>query len=442
MQTLTITSTPLGRTEKIQLAIPEARTPAEKQLQQYIIDSLKSKMPVLLPLAFSNQSMLELAKHLLRHRTASKATLSSYFYDIYRFSTWLNMQPDQMIQSCKDQDGDPNPKAVTKFNKLFDDYVGELQAQNLTPGGVNGMLKGIKALFRINGIRLELNYSLPNRVTYRPRSPSQEELQKLLNIADLRSRVIITLFAFGGFREGTLIQLKYRHVKHDLEAGIVPLHIHVEAEITKGKYHDYDTFLGQEAVNYLKLYLDLRRKGTNKILPENIHDESPLIKNMHLRRTIPVSNSAIYLIMRKLYRKAGLISEKAVGRRYDICVHSIRKFFRTQLSSLNVQTDYIEYMMGHTISTYHDVQMKGIDYLRGIYAASGFSIQSKTRVSKMDTLKEIARAMGLNPEEILTREAQANPNATIIGQERFEDNQIKQISLALKQQVLKEIREG
>ncbi len=99
-------------------------------------------------------------------------------------------------------------------------------------------------------------------------------------------------------------------------------------------------------------------------------------------------------------------------------------------------------MMGYTVSTYHDVQMKGIDYLRGIYAASGLSIQPKTRCSKIDTLKEIARAMGLNPEEILTREAQASPNATIVGQERFEENQIKQISLALKQQVLKEIREG
>jgi len=120
MQTLTITSTPLGRTEKIQFAIPEARTAADKQLQQYIIDSLKTKMPVTIPMTFSNQSMLELAKHLLRHRTASKPTLSSYAYNVYRFSNWLNMQPDQMIQNCKDQDGDINPKAVTKFNKLFD----------------------------------------------------------------------------------------------------------------------------------------------------------------------------------------------------------------------------------------------------------------------------------------------------------------------------------
>ena len=166
------------------------------------------------------------------------------------------------------------------------------------------------------------------------------------------------------------------------------MHVHVEAEITKGKYHDYDTFLGQEAVNYLRLYLQMRRKGTDKIPPENIQDESPLIRNMCLRRSTPVTNGAIYLIIRNLYRKAGLISSEAIGRRHDICVHSIRKFFRTQLAALNVQTDYIEYMMGHTISTYHDIEMKGIEYLRGIYAASGLSIQAKTRVSKITLSKK------------------------------------------------------
>jgi hypothetical protein len=52
------------------------------------------------------------------------------------------------------------------------------------------------------------------------------------------------------------------------------------------------------------------------------------------------------------------------------------------------------------------------------------------------------RAWGMNPDELLTREASANPNATVIGQDRYEDNQIRQLSLALKQQMLKEIREG
>ena len=56
----------------------------------------------------------------------------------------------------------------------------------------------------------------------------------------------------GRFREGTLVKLKYRHIRDDLEKGIVSLHVYIEAEITKGKYHDYDTFIGKEAAAYLR----------------------------------------------------------------------------------------------------------------------------------------------------------------------------------------------
>jgi hypothetical protein len=71
-------------------------------------------------------------------------------------------------------------------------------------------------------------------------------------------------------------------------------------------------------------------------------------------------------------------------------------------------------MKGHTINTYHDIEMKGIEYLRGIYSTSGLSNKPKTRVSKIDALKEIIRAWSLNPEEILTRGALTNPHATVI----------------------------
>jgi hypothetical protein len=69
----------------------------------------------------------------------------------------------------------------------------------------------------------------------------------MLDKSDAREGFIIAAFATGGFREGTLSKLKYRHIKEDLEAGRVPIHVHVEIDITKGKYHDYDTFLNAEA---------------------------------------------------------------------------------------------------------------------------------------------------------------------------------------------------
>jgi len=66
-------------------------------------------------------------------------------------------------------------------------------------------------------------------------------------------------------------------------------------------------------------------------------------------------------------KKAGIISP---GNPYKVKVHSLRKFFKTQLLALGVQPDYVDYMMGYTIDTYHDVQSKGIEFLRGIYAVA------------------------------------------------------------------------
>ncbi len=85
--------------------------------------------------------------------------------------------------------------------------------------------------------------------------------------------------------------------------------------------------------------------------------------------------------------------------------------------------------------------MKGIEYLRGIYTASGLSIRPKTRVSKIDALKEIIRAWGLNPDEILTKDALTRPNATMASRNELQDHQLHQLSIALKQELLREIRE-
>jgi hypothetical protein len=73
--------------------------------------------------------------------------------------------------------------------------------------------------------------------------------------------------------------------------------------------------------------------------------------------------------------------------------------------ALGVQSDYVDYMMGHTVDTYHDIQSLGVDKLRNIYASAGLSIRPKTKTNKIELIKEYVRALGVNPEEVLTREA-------------------------------------
>jgi len=203
---------------------------------------------------------------------------------------------------------------------------------------------------------------------------------------------------------------------------------------------DYDTFLGAEAARFLKLYIEQRKKGTAKIPPENLTDESPLIRDE--TRTTPksIGSKQVRKLVHQLYLKAGLIKQPR-GRMYDLRVHSLRKYFKTQLLALGVQPDYVDYMMGHTIDTYHAIQSLGIDKLRNAYEASGLAIRPKTQVSKVEALKEIIRAWGMNPEQVLTRDALADGATTHKSTEDIENHQLAILSSQLKQLIRQEATE-
>ena len=350
------------------------------------------------------------------------------------------MAPDALISDVKDQDGLVKMEKIPAHVKVLEDYVAELQDQGLAPSRVSNYVKAIRSLYRVNGIEIKLPYAISRRNVRKDRAPKPEELRHLLGVADLREKVIISMMALGGFREGTLVRLRYRHVREDLERGAVPLHVHVEPEITKGKYHDYDTFLGAEAVEYLKLYLQARRNGNLdvRLKPEEIHNDSPLTCDIRSRTPRPIGEKQIYKTIHQLYFEAGLLKQGQNGG-YTLCVHSLRKFFKTQLEALGVNSDYIEYMMGHTVSVYHDIQSKGVEFLREIYAAAGLSIRTKTCLSKIEMLKSFAQGIGLNPEKILTQEALSEPHRIHVGPHEREERQITLLCQALKESLKREL---
>jgi integrase len=443
-------STNLGRAAKpMPMTMSNIQSPqtAEASLlcppdvERFIREALLKRKPSLIPFATVSHSLVETAKYLKRHCSQSHSTAYLYIWSVHQYCEWCGADPDQLICECFSEDELPNQKALLLEARRLDDYVGMLQSDNYSPGHISNCVKAVKTFFRVNGLRLELPSKMHKYVLSRDRAPTPEEIAKAIDLTDVRGKTIVSMLALGGFRIGTLCKLQYRHVREDLEKGKVPIHMHVEAAITKGKYHDYDTFIGQEAADYLKAYLEARRSGglPNKIPPESISDESPLIRDEHSRIVKSLTPSQVYNIVHRLMAQAGLLGSKT-GRRYAMRPHSMRKFFRTQMAALGVQTDYIGYMMGHTISTYNDIQMKGIDFLRGVYAASGLCIKSKTKPSRMETLKEMIRAFGWNPEEILTKEALSMPHRTVVAA-GSDDSQIETLLRALKQELKQELAE-
>ena len=95
--------------------------------------------------------------------------------------------------------------------------------------------------------------------------------------------------------------------------------------------------------------------------------------------------------------------------------------------------------MGHTISTYHDIQSKGIEFLRNVYSNAGFSIRPKAQNSKIDMVKEFVRGLGLNPEDVLTRNALAEPHRIYATNQEREDDQIRALSRAFMDNLKREL---
>jgi len=425
--------------QPVKLNLGKVLAAGEKGLVSYIITAFTSERPNLLPFLFDNQSLIKLARHFLRHCSGSPHSLYSYTSTVHKYSAWLGHIPDVIIQDVKPKGNIPDPLRVQNHVGFIEDYIASLQDEGLSPGRVHCYAKHIKTFYRVNGVKIDLNEPLSRRVTYRDRSPKPEELTRVLEIADLREKVIVSMLALGAFREETLAKLQYRHVRDDLEKDVVPIHVHVEAEITKGKYGDYDTFIGAEVAEYLRLYLEQRRLGSpdGRNPQETLTDDSPLIRDATSHTPRPIGPKQIRKLVHQLYVRAGLIKQPR-GRMYELRVHSLRKYFKTQLLSLGVQPDYVDYMMGHTVDTYHDIQMKGVEFLRNIYASSGLAIKPKTKVSKIEALKEIIRAWGMNPEQILTREALTQGAAVYNSPEDFENQQLAVLSRSLKELIRQE----
>src|SRR5437867_3743695 len=248
-------------------------------LPEFIIKGLASHQPALIPFVLRNDSLVGMARYFLRDRSGSTKSLYTYCNTVLAYSRRMGYQPDQIVADVKLHDL-PNPARLEKHRKFLRDCLAELQDQGRSPGRVHNYSKMIRTFYRCSDIELRITNVPSPRPIYRDRAPTQEEIAKLLDIATLREKCIISLTALGGFREETLASLKYGDVREELEAGKVPLHIFVPASIVKGKYTSHDTFIGLEGVSFLRLYFDAREGGhLRHIRPEVLTDDSPLIRD-------------------------------------------------------------------------------------------------------------------------------------------------------------------
>ncbi|HZY94917.1 MAG TPA: hypothetical protein VFE98_08705 [Candidatus Bathyarchaeia archaeon] len=382
-----------------------------KGLVRYILEGLTSSRPSLIPLIVQNKSLIELARHFLRRYSGSIMSLYAYTNTVAAYAKSWDATPDQLITDAR-----KNKKRISHHEKAIEEYIAQLQDAGRTPGRIHGVAKQLRTWYRCNGVELKLSTVPRPKVTYKDRSPTQQELALLLDAADLRGKCVVSLPALGGFRETTLSLLKYRHVREDLEKGLDTIHVHVERDIVKGEYDSYDTFIRGEAIQYLKQYLDARRTGRldPRIKPETITDNSPLIRDALWDKTRgsdqpkPVGPKAIYKLVHELFVKTGLV--KPGDKHYTLRFHTFRKFFKTNLVAAGVPESHADYFLGHVSDTYNQVRDLGVDKLRASYSKGQLGIRPQSQQNLTKTLISLIQAAGKDPSQYLNNKALSEPN--------------------------------
>jgi hypothetical protein len=211
----------------------------------------------------------------------SRATADNYLRVLGRFLAQTGLTAKALLK-----------RKAKEREDLLADRITRMLEENRAASYVEVTKKAVVSWLDWNGQRLRRRIRIPGagrRPSLRDAHiPSQEELRRVLNVADSRARVAISLIGFGGIRlepmgsylgdDGLRIRdfVEARVVGNSLRFKTVPTRIEIPERLSKTG-RPYFTFVGPEACEYLAAYIGERAQAGEKITGDSAPKISPLV---------------------------------------------------------------------------------------------------------------------------------------------------------------------
>ena len=244
--------------------------------------------------------------------------------------------------------------AIPDIENMLVDYLLDLKKQDLSSSYINLNFCALKHFYFMNDVRINKEkiakfLGEPKKKNV-DRSYTHPEIKSMLDIADLRFKVVISVLASAGIRIGALSPLKLSHLQKKKNHGIYKFIIY---ENTKDEYF---TFCSPECSCYIDSYLEYRSRSGERLGPNSylIREQFDINDFEQIRKEgRPISKDSISNILHSLTIKAGLrtVNHNARGkeRKSVPLVHGFRKFYTTQLINAKVNPEIREMTLGHSI---------------------------------------------------------------------------------------------
>ncbi len=269
-------------------------------------------------------------------KSESERTVKIYVQQVILFMRWLGKTPEAALKSKLD------------WEAILNDYIDYLNIERrVASGSVFMAVVAVKKWLEVNGVVEKgglKGVEMPKVYrTERDRLPTKEELRHILNGANLTDRSMALILVSSGIRIGALLELKFKHVKMDLDCPMIT----VGAEFSKNR-QGYITFMSPEAKVTLQQYVKERTLNGEKVTDESyvIAKGRPAGGKMR-----PGGAAHRWAMLLKKADKATKtsVSEKTKkgGKWYQVHIHTMRKYFKSWASLSGVPGDLVEAFMGH-----------------------------------------------------------------------------------------------
>ena len=311
---------------------------------------------------------------LFKNAIRSEKSLQLYKQHLWHFCDFVKMTTEDIVSKYS---GGENIKESIKLQRMIEDYVLLLQTKvrngELSAMTCGVMIPPIKLLCEMNDIILnwrKINKLMPHRDdNASDEAYTREQIKKMLDYSDLRTKIPILFMASSGMRLGGFQGLTDGYITpfHDEITGKL-LAIHVI--VYKGTDDAYDTFISPEAWSVYQQYRNLRIKFGEKITKNSPillrrFNISPDEKSATIDNTKPVALSTIAGLITTVANKAGIReASENYSNRYNIKIaHGLRKFFSTTLSTIKTPDgrtaiDFIKksWLLGHALTSIHSLE--------------------------------------------------------------------------------------
>lgn len=228
----------------------------------------------------------------------------------------------------------------------------------ITPGTLRNCYKPVKSFYEINDIHItwkKLTKGLPkSRKFSLDRSPTTEEIRKLVRYPDRRIKPIILVMSSSGIRVGAWDWLRWGDIE-TITKGDTEI-IAAKMRVYAGEAEEYNTFISAEAYDAVKQWMDFRAEYGEKIGPS-----SPLMRDLFKTVTMKpgstrgmaaapkrMKSESIRNMIRRAWNAEGLIRPERADDDFKSS-HGFRKFYKTRCELAGMKPLNVETLMGHDV---------------------------------------------------------------------------------------------